>query len=60
MNRAYHTLILEDGTICNMVVVRLDEHGHYLDHHPLCQEEPFVEWVGGTLDCRKVRKEDVS
>jgi hypothetical protein len=43
-----------------MVVVRLDEHGHYLDHHPLCREEPFVEWVGGTLDCRKVRKEDVS
>ena len=53
MNKAYHKLILEDGTIYNMVVVRLDEHGRYLGHHPLRQEEPFVEWVGGILDCRK-------
>ena len=50
--RAYHHLILPDGTTHRLVVVRFDDHGHYLDFHPLVAEEPAVEWEGGTLDLR--------
>lgn len=51
--RAYHHLILPDGTAHSLVVVRFDDHGHYVDFHHLLGEEPFVEWEGGTLDLRK-------
>jgi hypothetical protein len=50
--RAYHRLILPDGTTESLSVVRFDDEGCYLSHHPLSGEEPFVEWVGGTLDLR--------
>ena len=50
--RAYHSLILPDGTTQSLSVVRFDDAGRYLSHHPLSGEEPFVEWVGGTLDLR--------
>lgn len=56
----YHHLILPDGRRHDMVVVVVDGAGHYLSHHPLQGEvtgssasfieEPFVEWIGGTLD----------
>ena len=48
--RAYHRLILPNGEVCSMAVVVFDDHGHYVSHHPLKGEEPFVEWCGGTLD----------
>lgn len=48
--RAYHRLILPDGSVHELVVVEFDEQDDYLSHHPLRGEEPFVEWVGGTLN----------
>lgn len=50
MKRGYHHLILPDGHREDMVVVVTDEEGQYVSHHPLRGEEPFVEWVGGTLN----------
>lgn len=32
-----------------MVVVEVDEQGHYVSHHALQGEEAFVEWRGGTF-----------
>ncbi len=54
----YHHLVLPNGGRQDMVVVEVDEQGRYLRHHPLQGkvsaasfiEEPFVEWVGGTLE----------
>ncbi|MBP5513763.1 MAG: hypothetical protein J6Y04_03160 [Bacteroidaceae bacterium] len=48
--RAYHHLILPDGSVHNLVVVEFDEQYNYVSHHPLQGEEAFVEWVGGTLN----------
>lgn len=48
--KAFHRLILPNGETCPMAVVCFDDDGHYLSHHPLQAEEPFVEWHGGTLD----------
>lgn len=54
VKRAYHKLILPDGTVHTMVVCHVDDAtGQLLDFHPLCGEEPFVEWVGGTLNLKK-------
>ena len=50
MLKAYHRLILPDGTIHHLVVVEFDHAGHLKSFHPLLQEEPFVKWIGGTLD----------
>ena len=52
--QAYHHLYLPDGSHHRMVVVCFDDAGCYVDFHPLVAEEPFVEWVGGTLDLRSV------
>lgn len=48
----YHQLILADGTVHRMVVVRFDDEGHFVDFHTLQGEEPFTAWHGGTLDLR--------
>ena len=48
----YHHLIMPDGERQDMVVVEVDEAGRYLSHHSLQGEEPFVEWVGGTLEIK--------
>ena len=48
--RAYHHLILPDGSVHELVVVEFDEQDKYISHHPLQGEEAFVEWVGGTLN----------
>ncbi len=48
--KAYNTLILPDGTHHNLVVVHFNKNGQYQGFHPLIAEEPFVEWIGGTLD----------
>lgn len=50
MQKAYHRLVLPDGTVHQQVVVCFDADGRFLSFHPLVGEEPFVEWVGGTLD----------
>ncbi|MBR0273202.1 MAG: hypothetical protein IJQ59_03805 [Bacteroidaceae bacterium] len=55
-SRAYHRLYLPDGTVHEMVVVRFDAEGHFIDFHPLQGEEPFVEWHGGTLDLRAIQQ----
>ena len=46
MQRAYHTVILPDGTTLQRCVVQFDADGHPVSWHPLCGEEPFVEWAG--------------
>lgn len=51
-HRAYHTLILPDGRERSLMVVDFDDDGQVAGYHPLTTEEPFVEWVGGTLDLR--------
>ena len=50
MKRAYHDIILPDGTLQKgPVVVETDENGHLLSWHFLEGEEPFTEWIGGTF-----------
>lgn len=55
-----HHLILPDGSRVDMAVVVLDGQGRYVSYRCLQQdgvsgavasfvEEPFVEWVGGTV-----------
>ena len=52
MKRAYHDIILSDGTLQHgPVVVETDSEGRFLDWHKLEQEEPFTEWIGGTYNC---------
>lgn len=49
MKRAYHDIILPDGTHQEgPVIVETDEDGRLLDWHLLQQEEAFTEWIGGT------------
>lgn len=37
-----------DGKFINgPLVVETSEDGRFLSYHPLCQEEPDTEWVGG-------------
>lgn len=49
MKRAYHDILLPDGTLQHgPVVVETDAEGRFLSWHPLEEEEPFTEWVGGT------------
>lgn len=55
-SKAYHRLILTDGTVHEMVVVRFDAEGRFIDFHALQGEEPFVEWHGGTLDLRAIQQ----
>lgn len=55
-SKAFHRLILTDGTVHEMVVVRFNAAGHFIDFHPLQGEEPFVEWHGGTLDLRAIQQ----
>ena len=49
-----HHLFLPNGQQVDMAVVEVDEEGRYVTHHSLCGEEPFVEWVGGTLRVKNV------
>ena len=49
MKRAYHDILLPDGTLRQgPVVVETDDKGHFLGWHPLQEEEAFTEWTGGT------------
>ena len=50
MKRAYHDMILPDGTLQKgpLVVETDDRDGSFLSWHPLLEEEPCTEWVGGT------------
>lgn len=47
--KAYHRLLFPDGSVLPMQVVEWDAAGHLVGYHTLRAEEPFVEWVGGTL-----------
>ena len=48
MKTAYHDILLSDGTLHRgPVIVETDEEGRFLSWHPLKEEEPFTEWVGG-------------
>lgn len=49
MKRAYHDIILPDGTLQKgPIVVETDEAGHLLSWHLLEEEEAQTEWIGGT------------
>ena len=53
MKRAYHDILLPDGTLQQgPVVVETEETDCLLSWYPLQQEEAFVEWVGGTFICK--------
>ncbi len=45
--RGYHHLLLPDGREVHHVVVVFTDEDTPLSWHPLCGEEPFVEWLGG-------------
>ena len=47
VRKAYHHLLLPDGTRTAAAVVVEDTQGNVLSWHPLQGEEPFTEWVGG-------------
>lgn len=49
MKRAYHRLVLPDGTVHHMVVCTFNDAGEFIEWHPLQGEEPYVEWVGGEI-----------
>lgn len=51
--RAYNRVILPDGIICYQQVIVTDDSGNIIDHYPLTAEEPFTEWIGGTIDLRQ-------
>lgn len=54
MKRAYHEILLSDGTIRQgPVVVETDEKGQMCDWHTMQDEEPFTEWIGGTFEVPK-------
>lgn len=49
MKRAYHDILLTDGTLlAGPVVVETNRDGSIVGWHLLEAEEPFTEWVGGT------------
>lgn len=49
MKRAYHDILLADGTLlAGPVVVETNRDGSIVSWHLLEAEEPFTEWVGGT------------
>ena len=49
MKRAYHDILLADGTLlAGPVVVETNRDGSIVSWHLLDGEEPFTEWVGGT------------
>jgi len=51
MKRAYHDILLPDGTLQHgPVVVETDAEGHVLEWHLLEGEESFTEWLGGTYN----------
>lgn len=51
MKRAYHDIILSDGTRHQgPVVAETDSDGRLTGWHKLQEEEPFTEWIGGTYD----------
>ena len=49
MKRAYHDILLPDGTLQKgPIVVETDKFGRIINWHKLEKEEPFTEWIGGT------------
>jgi len=54
MKRAYHDIILPDGTRqAGPVVVETDTAGQLVGWHMLEREEPSTEWLGGTAIFQK-------
>ena len=50
--RAYNKVYLPNGRVVTQCVVVTDADGQILDCYPLDGEQPFVEWIGGTMDLR--------
>ncbi len=50
--RGYHHVITPDGQILAQCIVEFDLQGRAVRWYTFTQEEPFVEWIGGTLDLR--------
>lgn len=54
MKRAYHDILLSDGTLQQgPIVVETDESGQLISWHKLQGEEAFTEWMGGTYKMKK-------
>lgn len=48
IKRAYHRIQYSDGvTIEGPLVLEFDEDGSLYSYHPLREEEPNTEWMGG-------------
>ena len=61
MKRAYHDILLPDGTLQHgPVIVETDAEGQYLGWRRLREEEALTEWIGGTFtladSCQKEKK----
>ena len=53
MKRAYHDILLPDGTLQRgPVVVETSTDNQLICWHRLEQEEPFTEWIGGTYEIK--------
>ncbi len=51
--RAYHHVIAPDGQTLSQCIVEFDPQGRAVRWYTFAHEEPFVEWIGGTLDLRE-------
>lgn len=48
IKRGYHRLITVEGKVVEgPIVLETTEEGMFLSFHPLLEEEPYTEWVGG-------------
>lgn len=52
LRRAYNLVVMPDGQRIAPAVCTYDAQGFLVSVEALCEELPFVEWVGGTLDLR--------
>lgn len=43
----HHAIV--DGHDCGQSIVVVNPDGTVADVHPLTHEEPFTEWIGGTI-----------
>ncbi len=48
--RGYHRVITPDGNCLTQCIVVFDWQDKPVRWYPFIHEEPFVEWIGGTLD----------
>ncbi len=52
IRKAYNTVIQPDGEYIMPAICIFDKEGNILSVEVLTEEQPYTEWVGGTLDLR--------